>query len=114
MIRVNLAALCVGLLAILSISSSKADCQNIQNNSINDAMVSSLQQQAAQAEERAAMSTNPSERARWEATARSIEMQAQAAQSRQQAIAGAAQQLCDQMINNSSSNNGNGNPGYNN
>ena len=89
----------VASLAINLPTAKAANCANVGDNSINDAMVSSLQQQAANAEARAATARNPGERARWEATARTLEMQAEAAQSRQATLSSAARSVCDQILN---------------
>jgi hypothetical protein len=76
-----------------------SDCSSVGQDSINDSMVSNLEQQASIAEERAATARNEIERERWEDTARSLHMQAEAAQSRQEVIARGAQTLCNQLNN---------------
>ena len=98
-------ACCCGAIPFLQPGSAHAtDCSDVGDNSINDALVANLQQQAAAAEQRAAMAGNPRDRARWEATARSLEMQAQSAQSRQQALGGAARRACEALLNKGNSN----------
>lgn len=83
------------------------DCSSIGDDASNDALVSSLQQQAANAEARAGMSQDPNERRRWEDTANAINMQAQSAQSRNAAAARAARAMCEATMKAAGVGNGN-------
>jgi len=75
--------------------SAYADCGDLsQDNPITDALVSSLRQQASMAEANAAMALNPAVRQRWQATAQSLNAQADAAERRAQAIGRVAEQAC--------------------
>lgn len=99
-----IAALLIGT-TTFSAHSFAQGCDQAGQNSINDSMVANLQQQAANAQQRAAMSVNPNDRARWQAVANSLDMQAQAAQSRQAALSDAAQSICNTLQQNQDNNN---------
>src|SRR5690348_15780982 len=92
---------CIGVALLLGSNMAFAvDCSDVGDNSINDALVANLEQQADAAETRAATATNYRDRARWEAVARNIRAQARSAESRQQILGSAARKACDVLLNN--------------
>lgn len=92
-----LTALWIVASSAMNSTSFANDCNSLRDDSINDAVVSNLQQAAANAEQRAAMARNPNERQRWEDQAQAFQMQAQAAQARSQSMGNAAANLCDAL-----------------
>lgn len=86
--------------AAVPATSFAADCSHVGDDAISDANISNLQQAAATAEQRAAMARNPMEQRRWEATAQAFSMQAEAAQSRANAMANLARTTCDTLLHN--------------
>lgn len=96
----------MAFMASLSHAVWAADCSHVGDNAIADANVANLQQDAATAEERAATAPTADQRQRWEDAARSLNMQAQAAQTRDSSLSNLAEQACDTLLNNNNDNDG--------
>lgn len=83
----------------LIMADSYADCTPSQNL-IGQTEVSTLRQEANDADERAAMATNPTDRVRWQEVARNFRSQADMLEQNQQTVAQAAQQACESLSGN--------------
>lgn len=92
--------LCAAIVAAAGIvTPAFADCSNVGTNTIADATVDSLEQQAANAEEQASLARSDEERRRWEDTAQSLQMRAQAMRDQNATMAQNAQQECQALEN---------------
>jgi hypothetical protein len=89
-----------GLTVVSALWSAGAQAGKCSDTPMIDGLIANMQQQAANAEQRAANARTPQERARWEETARSLSLQADAAGRRQAAMGTVADvtYLCNMVL----------------